>query len=49
MQVMTLHLAFHILNHHVKRDTRIHIHDKENNQARLEFMLTSVIKILMLS
>ena len=46
---MALHLAFHILNHHIRHDTRIHIHDKENNQATLEFMLTSVIKILMLS
>ena len=49
MQVMTLHLTFHILNHHIEHDTRTHIHDKENNQARLEFMLASIIKILMLS
>ena len=46
MQVMTLHLAFHLLNHHIKHDTRIHIHDNENNKARLEFMLTNIIKIL---
>ena len=49
MQVMTLHLVFHILNHNMKHDQRIRIHDKEKNRARLGFMLTSIIKIQMLS